>query len=113
MDAVLEALRADAPDLAGVDEKVRRFVDLAREVHRSMEIVIIEGPPSMVEAAERVQHASEALSEVMRRMVRDAHAAETGRKTADEAAARERERRLYARVTEFRAKARDVLAGTG
>jgi hypothetical protein len=72
----------------------------------------IEGPPSMVEAAERVQLASEGLSEVMRRMVRDAHAADAGRKTEDEAAAGERERRLYEQVKEFRAKARDVLAGT-
>jgi uncharacterized heparinase superfamily protein len=59
MDTVLEALRADAPDL-----------------------------------------------------VRDAHAADAGRKTEDEAAARERERRLYEQVKEVRAKARDVLAGT-
>ncbi|NVI93031.1 proline dehydrogenase [Actinomadura sp. BRA 177] len=109
MDAVLAALRPDEPDLADVDEKVRRFIDLAREVHRAMEIVIIEGPPPMVEAAERVQRASEGLSAVMRRMVEDARAADSGRKVADEEAAAERERLLYAEVKAFRAEARDVL----
>lgn len=53
MDAVLDALRPERPDVADVDAKVRRFVDLAREVHRAMEIVIIEGPP-MAEVAERI-----------------------------------------------------------
>lgn len=43
LDAVLEALRAERPDLAEVDERVRRFIGLAREVHRATEIVIIEG----------------------------------------------------------------------
>ncbi|MEO3823716.1 hypothetical protein [Actinomadura sp. B10D3] len=60
-------------------------------------------------AAQRVQDASERLSEVMRRMVEDAHAGDTTRKAEDEAAAVERERRLYETVKEFRAKARDVL----
>ncbi|MFI1652384.1 hypothetical protein ACH4XT_36395 [Streptomyces avidinii] len=44
MDAVLDALRADAPDLPDLDEKTGRFVTLAREVHRAAEIVILEGP---------------------------------------------------------------------
>ncbi|URN00530.1 hypothetical protein LUW76_42980 [Actinomadura madurae] len=109
LDAVLEALRAERPDLAEVDERVRRFIGLAREVHRATEIVIIEGPASMAEAAERVQHASERLSEVMRRMVEDAHAGDAARKAEAEAAVVERERRLYETVKEFRAKARDVL----
>lgn len=88
---------------------MRRFIGLAREVHRATEIVIIEGPASMAEAAERVQHASERLSEVMRRMVEDARAGDTARKAEAEAAVVERERRLYETVKEFRAKARDVL----
>ncbi|MEU8799726.1 hypothetical protein [Spirillospora sp. NPDC048819] len=113
MDAVLDALRPERPDVADVDAKVRRFVDLAREVHRAMEIVIIEGPPPMVEVAERIHRASEELSEVTRRMVEKARVGDSARKTADEAAAAERERRLYAAVQEFRLKARDVLGNVG
>ncbi|WUH96272.1 hypothetical protein OHR68_22065 [Spirillospora sp. NBC_00431] len=109
MDAVLAALRRDPPDLGDVDAKVRRFVDLARDVHRAMEIVIIEGPRPMADAAGRVQRASEELSEVMRRMVDDAHAAGTAPGRADDGAAAERERALYRAVTDFRAEARDTL----
>ncbi|MBV7698615.1 hypothetical protein [Streptomyces sp. TRM70350] len=32
MDAILDALRSDDPDLPDVDEKIRRFIALAREV---------------------------------------------------------------------------------
>ncbi|CAM5510260.1 hypothetical protein STENM223S_03098 [Streptomyces tendae] len=54
MDAVLDALRPETPDLRDTDEKVRRFVALAREAHRAAEVVILEGPLSTVEAADRV-----------------------------------------------------------
>lgn len=92
---------------------MRRFVGLARDVHRAMEIVVIEGPPAMVDAADRMQRASEELSEVVRRMAGDAHAADTARKAADETAAAERERALYRTITGFRAEARDTLGNSG
>ncbi|MEE1792799.1 hypothetical protein PUR28_18885 [Streptomyces sp. BE308] len=44
MDAVLDALRSDQPDLPDVDEKAGRFITLARGVHRACEVVILEGP---------------------------------------------------------------------
>ncbi|MFB6559523.1 hypothetical protein ACFCYH_11625 [Streptomyces sp. NPDC056400] len=53
MDAVLDALRPDAPDLSDVDEKTGRFVTLARAVHRAAETVVLEGPASPVGDAER------------------------------------------------------------
>ena len=31
-------------DLPDVDEKIRRFITLAHEVHRAAEVVILEGP---------------------------------------------------------------------
>jgi len=58
MDAVLHALQPETPDLRDVDEKVRRFVVLARDVHRAVEVVSLEGPPPIVEAADGVAHAS-------------------------------------------------------
>src|SRR5882757_3882662 len=58
MDAILDALRSDDPDLPDVDEKIRRFIALAREVHRASEVVILEGPASLVKVTERVTHAS-------------------------------------------------------
>ncbi|TDD82342.1 proline dehydrogenase [Actinomadura darangshiensis] len=112
MDAVLEALRAERPDPAGVDERVGRFVGLARDVHRATEIVIIEGPPRMAAAADRVQRASAELSELVRCMAANAHAGETARRGADEAAVLDLERRLYKAVGDFRTEARDVLGNT-
>ncbi|MFJ9379138.1 hypothetical protein [Streptomyces sp. NPDC101455] len=37
MDAVLDALRSEEPELPCVDTEVRRFIALAREVHRAAE----------------------------------------------------------------------------
>ncbi|MFD5673013.1 proline dehydrogenase [Streptomyces sp. NPDC127040] len=110
MDAVLDALQPDTPDLQDVDEKVQRFVTLAREVHRAVEIVVLEGPSSVVEAAEQVAHASGDLSEVMRRMVREAQAGDTSRKATDGALGTERKHLLYQAVKSFRTAAGDVLS---
>ncbi|MGW7515425.1 proline dehydrogenase [Streptomyces sp. NPDC054796] len=112
MDAVLDALRPAGPDLPDVDEKVRRFIGLAREVHRAVEIVILEGPASLAEAAERVTHASHDLARVMRRMVERAHAGDATRKAENTALAAERERALYQAVKDFRLAARDTIGGT-
>ncbi|MFE6662750.1 proline dehydrogenase [Streptomyces sp. NPDC057697] len=109
MGAVFDVLRPDDPDLRKADEEVRRFVALAREVHRVAEVVTIEGPLAMVAAADRVAGASGDLSDVMRRMVKDAHAGDTSRKAADTALAVEREHALYQAVKSFRSAARDVL----
>ncbi|TXS38357.1 proline dehydrogenase [Streptomyces sp. OR43] len=109
MDAIWEALRPSAPDLAQVDERVGRFVGLAREVHRAAEVVLVEGPPVLVKAAGRVGRASGDLSDVMRRMVRDAHAADTARKAADAALAAQREQALHEAVKRFRSVAAEVL----
>lgn len=80
MDAVLDALRSDHPDLADVDEKIGRFITLAREVHRAGEVVILEGPAPLAEVVELVANASSDLSHVMRRMAGNAHAGNTTRK---------------------------------
>ncbi|EKX65372.1 hypothetical protein [Streptomyces ipomoeae] len=109
MDAILEALRADEPDLSDVDEKIRRFITLAREVHRAVEVVILEGPASLEEAAERVTHASSDLSQVMRRMAENAHEGDTTRKAEDMALAAKRERVLYQAVKDFRLAARSTI----
>lgn len=109
MDAVLGALQPGTPDLLDVDEKVRRFVELARDVHRAVEVVSLEGPPSVAEAADRVAHASGDLSNVMRRMVKNAHAGDSSQKVVDTALAAEREHALYQAVKGFRAAAGDVL----
>lgn len=93
MDAVLDALRSDPPDLPDIDEKIGRFITLAREVHRAGEIVILEGP-ALAEVAERVTGASSDLAHVMRRMAENAHAGNTTHKTEDTALAAERERTL-------------------
>ncbi|WP_425578868.1 hypothetical protein [Streptomyces lavendulae] len=63
MDAVLDALRSEQPDLPDIDEKIGRFITLAREVHRACEIVILEGPAPLAEVTERVTVASSDLSE--------------------------------------------------
>ncbi|MFJ6050768.1 proline dehydrogenase [Streptomyces sp. NPDC092307] len=112
MDAVLDALRPDRPDLPGVDERIGRFIALAREVHRTGEIVILEGPESVAEVAERVAHASSDLSQVMRRMAEHAHAGITTHKAEDTALATERERILYRAVKDFRLAARSTLGTT-
>ncbi|NMO34599.1 proline dehydrogenase [Streptomyces sp. GMY01] len=109
MGAVLGALQPETPDLRDVDEKVHRFVTLAREVHRAAEVVILEGPLSAVESADRVARASGDLSSVMRRMVENAHAGDSSQKVADTALAAEREHALYQAVKNFRAAAGDVL----
>lgn len=109
MDAVLAALQPETPHLREVDEKVHRFVALAREVHRAVEVVILEGPPSVVEAADRVARASDELSDVMRRMVKNARAGESAQKAVDTTLATEREHSLYEAVKDFRMAARDAL----
>lgn len=109
MDAIFEALRPDAPDLEQVEERVGRFVGLAREVHRAAEVVLVEGPSEAAKAAGRVGRASGDLSEVMRRMVADAHAADAGRKAADTVLAAHREQALHQAVKRFRSAAAGIL----
>ncbi|MFD4558500.1 proline dehydrogenase [Streptomyces sp. NPDC058469] len=109
MDAVLDALRADEPELPDVDEKIRRFIALAREVHRAAEVVFLEGPASLVGVTERVADASRGLSEVMRQMADSARAGDVARKAEDAALAAERERVLYQEVRAFRLAARGVI----
>lgn len=112
MDAILDALRSDGPDLAELDERTRHFVALAREVHRAAEVVALEGPASLAEVTDRVARASRELSEVMRRMADDAHAEDTTRKAEDTALAAERERILYGAVRDFRLAARGTIGNT-
>ncbi|MFE6835092.1 proline dehydrogenase [Streptomyces sp. NPDC057705] len=112
MDAVLGALRSDQPDLPDIDEKTARFITLAREVHRAVEVVILEGPAPLAEVAERVTDASSDLSHVMRRMAENARAGNTTRKAEDIALAAERERTLYQAVKDFRLAARGAIDGT-
>ncbi|MER6119879.1 proline dehydrogenase [Streptomyces sp. NPDC001743] len=109
MDAIFEALRPSVPDLEQLDERVGRFVGLAREVHRTAEVVLVEGPPALAQAAGRVGGASGDLSEVMRRMVKDAHALDATRKAADTALAAQREQALHQAVKRFRSAAADVF----
>ncbi|MFF7082166.1 proline dehydrogenase [Streptomyces lavendulae] len=110
MDAVLDALRSDEPDLPDIDEKIGRFIPLAREVHRACEIVILEGPAPLTDVAERITVASSNLSDVMRRMAENAHAGNTTHKTEDIAVAAERERTLYQAVKDFRLTARSTIS---
>ncbi|OEJ48645.1 proline dehydrogenase [Streptomyces agglomeratus] len=112
MDAVLDALRSDEPALADVDEKIGRFITLAREVHRAGEVVILEGPAPLAEVAELVTNASSDLSHVMRRMAEHAHAGNTTHKAEDTALAAERERTLYQAVKDFRNAARSIISNT-
>ncbi|MEV8533982.1 hypothetical protein [Streptomyces sp. NPDC051211] len=112
MDAVLDALRSEQPDLPDIDEKIARFITLAREVHRACEIVILEGPTPLAEVAERVTVASSDLSHVMRRMAENAHAGNTTHKAEDIALAAERERTLYEAVKDFRLAARSTIGKT-
>ncbi|WP_030543524.1 hypothetical protein [Streptomyces albus] len=109
LDAVRDALRADPPDLREVDDNMERFRAQVRGVHRAAEFVILEGPQSVVQALYRAVHAADDLAEVMRRMVRDAHAGDASRKAADFALAAEREYLLYQAVKGLRAAASDVL----
>jgi hypothetical protein len=109
LDAVRDALSADRPVLRDVDEKMERFATQVRGVHRAAEFVILEGPPSVVESLYRVVHTADDLTNVIRRMVRDAHAGDTSRKAADTALAAEREDLLYQAVKGLRAAASDVL----
>ncbi|WP_372351167.1 proline dehydrogenase [Streptomyces sp. KL116D] len=111
MDYILAALRADEPALSDVDDGVRRFVDLAREVHRSLEVVVLEGPAGLAAVADRVTRASHELAVVMRRMVDDAHAGERARRAEDLAVAAQREHLLYQTVQDFRRAARDTING--
>ncbi|MFK0113817.1 proline dehydrogenase [Streptomyces sp. NPDC091217] len=113
LDAVRDALRVDRPDLRDVDEKMEHFVAQARGVHRAAELVILEGPTSVVEALYGVVHASDGLAEVVRRMVRDARAEDTSAKAADTALAAEQEHLLYQAVKHLRVAASDVLGDSG
>ncbi|MEU9867201.1 hypothetical protein AB0C87_05050 [Actinomadura sp. NPDC048021] len=109
MDAILNALQAEALDLPELDGTVRHFIARARDVHRAAEVVVLEGPPSLVEATDRIAEESRGLSEVMQRMVKDAHAGDTSERAEHSATASARERRLYRAVSEFRVQARGVL----
>ncbi|WYB31566.1 proline dehydrogenase [Streptomyces sp. SM1P] len=109
MDAVLDALRLDRPDLTVVEDLTARFVTLAREVHRTCEVVILEGPATVAAVAERVTNASADLSYAMRNMAEDARAGDTARKAEHTALAAERERALYEAVKEFRLAARAAI----
>ncbi|MFI7010036.1 proline dehydrogenase [Streptomyces sp. NPDC050145] len=77
LDAVREALRGDRPDPREAEEKLEHFRDRTRAVHRAAESVLLEGPPSVVEALYRTVHAADDLAEVVRRMARDARARAT------------------------------------
>jgi hypothetical protein len=112
LDAVRDVLSADRPDLRDVDEKMERFATQGRGVHRVAEFVILEGPPSVVEALYRVVQAADDLADAIRRMVRDAHAGDNSRKAADTALAAEREDLLYQAVKGLRAAASDVLGAS-
>ncbi|MFD4001015.1 proline dehydrogenase [Streptomyces rubiginosohelvolus] len=109
MDAVLDALRPDRPDLTVVENLTARFVTLAREVHRTCEVVILEGPATVAAVAERVTNASADLSYAMRNMAEDARAGDAARKAEHTALAAERERVLYEAVKEFRLAARAAI----
>ncbi|MFD8688228.1 proline dehydrogenase [Streptomyces sp. NPDC059651] len=109
LDVVRDALRADRPNLRDIDENMERYFVHARDVHRAAEIVILEGPSSVVQALYRAVHAADDLAEVMGRMVRDAHAGDPTRKAADFALAAQREHLLYQAVKGLRAAASDVL----
>ncbi|WP_405784167.1 proline dehydrogenase [Streptomyces sp. NBC_01378] len=109
LDAVRDALRADPPDLREVDDNMERFDAQVRGVHRAAEFVILEGPHPVVQALYRAVHAADDLAEVMRRMVREAHAGDASRKAADSALAAEREHLLYQAVKGLRVAASDVL----
>lgn len=109
MDSVLDALRAPDPDLPEVDEKVGHFIALAREVHRAAEVVALEGPDTVTAAADRVTHASQDLSHVMRRMVDDARAGDRTRRAEHRELATAREHDLYQAVQGFRHAARTAV----
>ncbi|MES9539076.1 hypothetical protein [Actinomadura sp. NPDC000600] len=109
MDAILSVLRGPSLDLPELDGTVQHFIARARDVHRAAEVVILEGPPSIVEATDRIAKESSGLSEVMQRMVKDAHAGDTGERAQHSATAAAQERRLYQAVSEFRVQARGVL----
>ncbi|MEV7723681.1 proline dehydrogenase [Streptomyces sp. NPDC087917] len=112
MDAVLDALRADGPDLVDIDEKTGHFVTLAREVHRACEVVILEGPSSLARSTERVIHASSDLSRVVRQMAEHARTGDTTHRTETAALAAERQGALYQAVKGFRLSARTVIDST-
>jgi sugar phosphate isomerase/epimerase len=109
MDDVLRALQPDEPEMASVDEHVQRYIALARTVHRAVEVVMVEGPSTMEEAAHRVGQASAALSEVMQRMVKNAQARDTASKSADSALAAQKSSALWDAEVHFRMAARNVL----
>ncbi|MFJ8107972.1 hypothetical protein [Streptomyces sp. NPDC096132] len=96
-----------------VEEKMERFVAQVRGVRRAAELVLLEGPPSVVEALYGVVRAAADLAEVVRRMVRDAHAEDTSRKAEDIVLAAEREHLLYQAVKALRAAAAEVLGDSG
>ncbi|RAJ63500.1 hypothetical protein K378_03615 [Streptomyces sp. Amel2xB2] len=112
MDGILSALEPEVPHLPDVEDRVTRFVALARDVHRAAEVAILEGPAHVIEAAGQVTHASAELSDVMRRMADKARSGIDARRTADRALAAQREHDLYQRVQRFRPAARTALGNT-
>lgn len=108
MDEILAALGAET-DLDGLDGKVDRFVQLAREVHRAVEIVIVEGPPAMAAAASRVIHASEDLSAAVRRTIAGSRASDDSNRSDDLDLARHRERLMYQTIVDLRTEAAKTL----
>ncbi|HVV24479.1 MAG TPA: hypothetical protein VHF06_33920 [Pseudonocardiaceae bacterium] len=92
MDAILDAIAHHEP----TEERVTRFVELAREVHRAAEVVLLEGPAAVTKPLHDVGRASEAVAVAMRRLVAGQHA----EPPVDE---------LYQAVKRFRAAASDAL----
>ncbi|WP_374776458.1 proline dehydrogenase [Streptomyces sp. NBC_01310] len=113
LDEVLRALGPDAHPPHAVEERVREFVRLARQVHRSAEVVLLEGPASVAEAVSGISEASVALSEVMRTMVACAREGDSSRHSEDSALAAERSAVLWDAVGRFRHAGREVLDGAG
>jgi hypothetical protein len=74
-----------------------------------VEVVIVEGPPVMVEAADRVIRASEDLSATVRRLVASVQEGADTDKASDLDRASQQERLLYRTVVELRTTASEVL----
>lgn len=82
-------------------------------MHRAVEVVILEGPASLADVAQRVTHASRELPHVVQRMTKSAHEGDATRKTEEAALATEREHALYQAVKDFRVTARNIIGSAG